>query len=795
MKKFLNSKFLIILFLIQPLVDIITSIMVERGMNVTVGMFAKIILLFFATLYLVFYDKKARKTNIIYFFFLFVFCILNLYNNIDVVKIKLVEYMSYLIKYIYFLILIRFFYRWISENKYFDTNYLGIPIVIIGISLILSLLTNTYFHSYTSWPYKLGISGWFSSGNAIGALLCVLFPISMYNAFYNKDNRKLSIILFIMIGLFLVLLGTKVGLLGYFLTFVFYLFYRIINVGKKKLDFPLKFIMVMFVISLILLPHFPAYKNIVNQYNTYTNNGSENAVNDIIFSDRDKYTQSYNNLSKKESKINKIKDAVIGRSYINNNHILIVERDFIDIKNMYGFYGLLLLFAPLLIVVLKIIKTIFINLKKVLSDERTVFCFISVMLTFAVAYISGHTLISPSASTFLSLVIAFLPISALRCIEKSSNISDKKDLLISSVHLEVGGIESTLVNLLNEIDYSKYNIDLLLLKPDGELYKLLPKEVNVITPFKSKLLRRIVLGNNKICKVIKHALFNKFTAFVWTYNKKYDVAISYSGYYAFIDRYVIRSYSNKKLIWVHSNLKYLYDNNKGYRNKFNSTKRKYKKFDKIVCVSNDVVNEVAQLLPQYKEKLCCQWNIVKLNKGFKEKPVKLKGDFKILSVGRICQEKRFDKLVDIEKNLLEQGYKTKMYIVGDGNLKPILEEKIKSNNLDEHIVLLGKRLDIIDIMRKSDLYLMTSDSEGLPTVLLESLFSKLPIVAPKVCGVKDIAENIAPKGSCIVTKNNISDLTNGVIDAINGKINKNFSFKIEEYNKKCIDNFYDLVGE
>jgi len=42
MKKFLNSKFLIILFLIQPLVDIITSIMVERGMNVTVGMFAKI---------------------------------------------------------------------------------------------------------------------------------------------------------------------------------------------------------------------------------------------------------------------------------------------------------------------------------------------------------------------------------------------------------------------------------------------------------------------------------------------------------------------------------------------------------------------------------------------------------------------------------------------------------------------------------------------------------------------------------------------------------------------------------
>ena len=150
----------------------------------------------------------------------------------------------------------------------------------------------------------------------------------------------------------------------------------------------------------------------------------------------------------------------------------------------------------------------------------------------------------------------------------------KKRILIGTVNLEIGGIERTLIGLLKNIDYTKYDVDLLLLKTDGELVSEAPSNVNIITPYKSNMIKRIANTSNTFLKIIKHLLFNYFTAKLWIKNIKYDAAISYSGYYPFIDSYIMNSNSDKKLIWVHTNLNYFYKNNKFYNLRFKITKNK-----------------------------------------------------------------------------------------------------------------------------------------------------------------------------------------------------------------------------
>ncbi|MDD5979975.1 MAG: glycosyltransferase [bacterium] len=364
----------------------------------------------------------------------------------------------------------------------------------------------------------------------------------------------------------------------------------------------------------------------------------------------------------------------------------------------------------------------------------------------------------------------------------------KKKILIGTVNMEIGGIERTLIGLLKKINYDLYDVDLLLLKTNGDFIDEIPKSVNIITPYKNKTLERIVNSRNIICKIIKHTLFNYVTSKHWINNKEYDCAISYSGYYPFIDAFIANTNAKKKLIWVHTDLRYLYNTDKLYKIRFNYTKNKYDKYDNVICVSESIKSEFIKLMPSLKDKTLVQWNIIDINKNNKKYP-KLDGEKIIVSVGRVCDQKRFDKLVFLHKKLIKNNIKVKTYLVGDGKLDDI-KELIKKYKVEDTFILLGKQLNVEEIIKQADLFVLTSDYEGLPTVLFETLDANVPFVGTNVTGVKDIVNYIAPKNSCLLANNNITSLYEKIIDALNGKINKNFKFNIEDYNDKCLKEFY-----
>lgn len=786
------NKLLPVFILIQPLFDVLTSFMTMAGINVTVGIIVKILILFLMGIYLIFIDKYKRKYNFIYLGTIIILCLGNMYFNIDILKSHFSEYAGYLMKYVYFTVALFYFIKWYKNGNYIKLYQLRLPFFIISLVFTLSWITSTAYDTYLPDSGKYGSSGWFFSGNEIGALLSIIFPIVLYNGLHNPNSHKWENFLTVIIGGALLSLGTKVGLLGYFITIAGYLVYRLLAFKKIKLDLKFIFVLCALIIPLLFWSHIPAVYNTSLRYNSLeidseeiTEEEREERMNFLIYSGRNGYIAKMVKLREDIS----VGERLFGRFYEREDKTLfITEQDPFDIYFLFGIYGTILLFIPLLYVLLSSLKIFFKEIKTRFFDIESVMCLLSIVLALGVSTMSGHTLLAPSVSTFMILIlIAFY----IRCRENLES-DNKKKMLIGSVHMEVGGIEKTLINLLEKIDYKKYHIDLMLLKPEGKFYKSLPKEVNVITPYENCIMKKIVLSNNIFCKVIKHLFFNYYTGYWFTTNKKYNVAISYSGYYPFVDTYIGSSNADKKLIWVHTDVEYNYKNNNKYRNKINKTKYKYDKFDTIVGVSEGVKNGFVKLFPEYKNKTTFLWNIIDFVSDDCSSKITLDGKFNIVCIGRLSEQKRFDKIIEVAPSLPKD---IKIYIVGGGSLYDSLMADIKKNNLENSVILLGEHSNVQSILKQANLLLSVSDYEGLPTVLMESLLCSVPIVATDVCGNSDIYKYIAPKGSVILCKNNISSISKAIIKAYNGPKHRTIKFDLKKYNNENMKKFYKIIGE
>ena len=273
-----------------------------------------------------------------------------------------------------------------------------------------------------------------------------------------------------------------------------------------------------------------------------------------------------------------------------------------------------------------------------------------------------------------NLVKIYLILNGLR---KVNNM--KKKVIFINGHMNVGGIEKILLDILKNIDYSKYSIDLCLLEEGGDYYKEIPKNVNVkilsmkdmYGSFIESLIRcvkkknwncfiiRILIAlkpffKNKVYKIIKYIIFK---------NKKYDYAIATrTGYSAEIIAYSNIS-RNKSIWWHHGDFGL---------NTVEDTKKILTRFNKIIAVSSAINDYLKTNIPEISTKLVVVENgidikrIETLSKEYNPY-IKYKNKFIICSVGRINPEKRYDivvKVADYLKNTLMFDFV--WFIVGDG---------------------------------------------------------------------------------------------------------------------------------
>ena len=159
-------------------------------------------------------------------------------------------------------------------------------------------------------------------------------------------------------------------------------------------------------------------------------------------------------------------------------------------------------------------------------------------------------------------------------------MNNKKNILITQIHMAVGGIETVLLNLLNSLDKDKYNIDLVLYYPRGEFMDKIPSWINVVPVWNNTkhktFWKDIIMSRNIVKRVLKNLLLNNLTAKHFVSKKQYDISIYFCGYHVFSNAFAEKSNAKKKLIWVHADFAKQFKLREEFRKQFKKIYKQYK---------------------------------------------------------------------------------------------------------------------------------------------------------------------------------------------------------------------------
>lgn len=303
-----------------------------------------------------------------------------------------------------------------------------------------------------------------------------------------------------------------------------------------------------------------------------------------------------------------------------------------------------------------------------------------------------------------------------------------KKILIVLPSLGIGGVESIVRQLVTNFD-DKFYFEILIFKRDQLVFEN----------------DNIKINQFYITSILSLFLF--FLRFIFL-SRKFEIIHAHT-FYAIIFSRLIKLF-NWKLKVVCSEHSSLNENN---------IRTKYKLLYRWTYFLSDVNTNVSKFSANsyFKYNYTPNESMVVYNgikyshlNNFLVKDTSLSDFFTrydkvILSVGRICEEKDYFNLLDAYNILIKKtNLNIALFIVGDGPLFKDLNDKINSYGLKGKVLLFGARHDVIDFYRLCDLFVLSSVTEGLPTVILEAIFENKIVVSTDCGGVKEIFNSNYP---------------------------------------------------
>lgn len=352
-----------------------------------------------------------------------------------------------------------------------------------------------------------------------------------------------------------------------------------------------------------------------------------------------------------------------------------------------------------------------------------------------------------------------------------------KKILFLIHDLNHGGAEKVLVNLINNMDRTKFDISVIALFGGGVNEQFLKKDIK----YKS-IIKRTFPGNSHLMKLFSakrlHKIFIK---------DKYDIEIAYlEGPSARIISGC--PYKDTKLVsWIHSTSRSQKEFSIGFRN-FKEAEKCYDRFNKIIGVSEGVENAFLSFVGRLKGKTSVLYNtnetkqIIEQSKEPVDSNIFNDNEIKIIGVGKIVPVKGFDKLARIQKRLTEEGYKTHFYILGVGPEREKIELYCKENNISDLFTFLGYQTNPYKYVAKCDIFVCASIAEGFSTAATEALIVGTPVVTTLVSGMTEMLGENNEYG--IITDNNEDALYQGIKQLLDDKeLLKHYTKKAEERGK------------
>lgn len=341
----------------------------------------------------------------------------------------------------------------------------------------------------------------------------------------------------------------------------------------------------------------------------------------------------------------------------------------------------------------------------------------------------------------------------------------RKRVFIAIHYMEIGGGEMSLLGLLKAIDYTQYEVDLFIYSHKGQLMQYIPKEVNVLPE-----IARYADIERPIIDVIKHGSWKiayarlKTKRQYYSFLKKnrlessdevyrilaenitpylpslesfgeYDLAINYLG----LPRVVLQKVmAKKKVCWIHTDYTAV---------RLNADKdvNTWGAFDHIVSISPDVTRSFLETFPSLEYKIVEIENIisssfVRQRAGLipsteihKEMPRET-NVVNLLSVGRFCEAKNYDNVPDICRRVnsilstVDSHLLARWYIIGWGGDEELIRHRIKECNMQECVILLGKKDNPYPFIKACDIYVQPSRYEGKSITVREAQLLLRPVV-------------------------------------------------------------------
>ena len=329
----------------------------------------------------------------------------------------------------------------------------------------------------------------------------------------------------------------------------------------------------------------------------------------------------------------------------------------------------------------------------------------------------------------------------------------KKKILVVSTALRIGGVERSLIGLLNALDRERHEVSLFLYAHEGEFMPMIPDGVRLLAempayaalerPIRSVLGSRVpgialarlaaktvtslraVMGIRGFLlpRSIRYAL-----PFLPDIPGKYDLALSFLTPH---DPVLRKVRSRRKVGWIHTDYSTM---ETGVDTALETPM--WAGLDAIAAVSDDVSKTFVQVFPSVKDKVFVCENI--LSPAFvraqaaegdvsTEMPVE-PGVLRLCSVGRFCHQKGFDEAVLACRRLLDAGIRVRWYVIGYGPDEALLRGLIAEQRVEKEFILLGKRTNPYPYMKACDIYVQPSRYEGKAVTVREAQMLGCPVV-------------------------------------------------------------------
>lgn len=329
-----------------------------------------------------------------------------------------------------------------------------------------------------------------------------------------------------------------------------------------------------------------------------------------------------------------------------------------------------------------------------------------------------------------------------------------KKILFLIHDLGQGGAEKVLVNLVNNMDRSKFDISVTTLFGGGVNEQFLAPDIHFRTIFP-----REVPGNSHLMKLLTPRQLHHLCV-----RERYDIEVSY------LEGPSARVISGcddpdtKLVCWIHSTFPSKKEAAKSFRS-YGEALMCYQHYQSIACVSCGILNRFIQAFPTLTQ-CCVLYNTVESDRIRElavqpiQNPEFENDEIKLIGVGSLKPIKGFDRLIRIHKELRAAGHPIHTYILGKGPDQAALQHQAVELGVEKTFTFLGYDTNPYKYVGKSDLFVCSSMSEGFSTATTEALIVGIPVCTVEVSGMKEMLGEHNEYG--IVTENEEEALYQGI---------------------------------